>query len=121
MAEGERYKESTCCCQWQGNEKAGQIRNNGQMIAAVLTRPKTFELQEVQLPVINESELKIKVEGCGVCASSIPLWEGREWFSYPYEPGSPGHEGWGIVEETGNEVTGIKTGDRVAFLSYHAY
>jgi threonine dehydrogenase-like Zn-dependent dehydrogenase len=91
------------------------------MIAAVLTRPKTFELQDVRLPEINESDLKIKVEGCGVCASSIPLWEGREWFRYPYEPGSPGHEGWGIVEETGAEVSGIKQGDRVAFLSYHAY
>jgi threonine dehydrogenase-like Zn-dependent dehydrogenase len=91
------------------------------MIAAVLSKPKTFELLDVDTPSVGEEEIKIKVEGCGICASSIPLWEGREWFTYPVEPGSPGHEGWGIVEDTGPSVYGISKGDRVAFLSYHAY
>src|SRR3954469_3493414 len=91
------------------------------MIAAVLTKPGTIELQKVNNPQLKDDEVKIKLEGCGICASSLPLWEGREWFSYPSEPGSPGHEGWGIVEEIGNDVTGIDKGDRVAFLSYHAF
>lgn len=91
------------------------------MIAAVLTKPKNIELQDVQLPQIKDDEVKIKVQGCGICASSLPLWEGREWFSYPSEPGSPGHEGWGIVESIGDKVAGIKAGDRVVFLSFHAY
>jgi threonine dehydrogenase-like Zn-dependent dehydrogenase len=91
------------------------------MIAAVLTKPGTIELQKVKTPQLKEDEVKIKVEGCGICASSLPLWEGREWFSYPSEPGSPGHEGWGTIEETGNAITDLKKGDRVAFLSYHAY
>jgi threonine dehydrogenase-like Zn-dependent dehydrogenase len=91
------------------------------MIAAVLTKPKTIEIRNVQLPLIKSDEVQIKVEGCGICSSSLPLWEGREWFSYPTEPGSPGHEGWGIVESTGDQVTELKAGDRVAFLSYHAY
>lgn len=91
------------------------------MIAAVLEKPKTIALRKVQLPQIKENEVKIRVEGCGICSSSLPLWEGREWFSYPSEPGSPGHEGWGIVETVGEQVTAVKAGDRVAFLSYHAY
>lgn len=91
------------------------------MIAAVLTKPKTIEVQHVQFPQIKDDEVKIKVQGCGICASSIPLWEGREWFSYPTEPGSPGHEGWGIVEKAGDQITDLNAGDRVAFLSYHAY
>jgi threonine dehydrogenase-like Zn-dependent dehydrogenase len=91
------------------------------MIAAVLTKPQTIELQNVQLPQFKDDEVKIKVQGCGICASSLPLWEGREWFSYPSEPGSPGHEGWGIVEDVGNKISDIKVGDRVAFLSFHAY
>lgn len=91
------------------------------MIAAVLSKPQTFTLQQTSAPGIKENEIKIKVEGCGVCASSIPVWEGREWFQYPMEPGSPGHEGWGIVEETGAKISNVKVGDRVAFLSFHSY
>ena len=91
------------------------------MIAAVLTKPKTINLQQVQLLPVKEDEVKIKVQGCGICSSSIPLWEGREWFSYPCEPGSPGHEGWGIVEAVGDDVKLVKPGDHVAFLSFHAY
>src|ERR687890_805420 len=91
------------------------------MIAAVLTKPKNIELQNVQLPEIKDDEIKIKVQGCGICSSSLPLWEGREWFSYPSEPGAPGHEGWGTVENIGDKVTGIKTGDSVAFLSFHSF
>jgi threonine dehydrogenase-like Zn-dependent dehydrogenase len=91
------------------------------MIAAVLSKPQTFTLQQSPIPDIQDDEIKIKVEGCGICASSIPVWEGREWFQYPLEPGSPGHEGWGIVEAAGDKLDGIQAGDRVAFLSYHAY
>src|SRR3954447_17405591 len=91
------------------------------MIAAVLSKPQIFTLQQSPIPDIHDDEIKIKVEGCGVCASSIPVWEGREWFSYPMEPGSPGHEGWGTVIEKGGKIDNIEKGDRVAFLSFHAY
>lgn len=91
------------------------------MIAAVLTRPGLFEIQNVGLPEIKDNEVRIRLEGCGICASSLPLWEGREWFKYPAEAGSPGHEGWGIVEARGDQVTKVSTGDRVAFLSGKAY
>jgi threonine dehydrogenase-like Zn-dependent dehydrogenase len=91
------------------------------MTAAVLTKPQVFTFQETAIPQIKENEIKIRVEGCGVCASSLPLWEGREWFQYPAEPGSPGHEGWGIVEEIGEQIYSVQKGDRVAFLSFHAY
>jgi threonine dehydrogenase-like Zn-dependent dehydrogenase len=56
-----------------------------------------------------------------VCASSIPLWEGREWFTYPQPAGAPGHEGWGRVEAVGPEVGGLAPGDRVAALTYRAH
>jgi threonine dehydrogenase-like Zn-dependent dehydrogenase len=91
------------------------------MIAAVLTKPRSFQLQKTAIPQLKQDEVKIRVEGCGICASSIPLWEGREWFQYPLEPGSPGHEGWGVVEEVGEAIKNVQKGDRVAFLSYHAY
>ena len=48
----------------------------------------------------------LRLEGCGVCASNLPLWEGREWFDYPQPPGAPGHEGWGVVDAVGDGVDG---------------
>jgi threonine dehydrogenase-like Zn-dependent dehydrogenase len=56
-----------------------------------------------------------------VCGSNLPFWEGRPWFSYPGEPGAPGHEGWGVVDAVGSDVTGLRQGDRVAALSAHAF
>jgi threonine dehydrogenase-like Zn-dependent dehydrogenase len=49
------------------------------------------------------------------------VWEGRPWFEYPLSPGSPGHEGWGVVDAVGDRVTQVSAGDRVALLSYHAF
>jgi len=75
----------------------------------------------VKRPEPKANEVLIRLEGCGLCASSIPVWEGREWFKYPLNPGTPGHEGYGIVEETGGDVLHLRKGDRVAALSYHAF
>ena len=63
----------------------------------------------------------IQLEGCGVCASSLPVWEGRPWFEYPRPPGNPGHEGWGRVIARGKAVERVALGDRVAFLSDRAF
>ncbi len=63
----------------------------------------------------------VRLEGCGVCASSLPLWEGRPWFTYPRDPGEPGHEGWGRVEEAGAGADALAAGLRVAVLSFHGF
>jgi threonine dehydrogenase-like Zn-dependent dehydrogenase len=66
-------------------------------------------------------QVRVRLEGCGVCASNLPVWEGRPWFSYPFECGAPGHEGWGTIDAIGRDVEGFTVGERVAFLSGHAY
>jgi threonine dehydrogenase-like Zn-dependent dehydrogenase len=68
-------------------------------------------------------EALVRLDGCGVCASNLPVWEGRDWFTYPLEPGAPGHEGWGEVVAVGADVDAreLAVGDRVALLSQHAY
>ncbi|WP_017733858.1 MDR/zinc-dependent alcohol dehydrogenase-like family protein [Nafulsella turpanensis] len=91
------------------------------MEAAVFAEPGKIEVQEVAIPQPAEDEILVKLEGCGVCASNIPNYEGRDWFNYPMEAGAPGHEGWGVVVKTGRRVTKFKTGERVAMLSYKAY
>jgi threonine dehydrogenase-like Zn-dependent dehydrogenase len=91
------------------------------MTAAILAEPGHFRLEEMPKPEPGPTQVRLALEGCGVCASNIPPFEGREWFDYPFEPGEPGHEGWGVVEAVGGQVEGLEPGDRVAALTYHAY
>jgi len=91
------------------------------MKAAVILAPGQAGLVEVPLPRPARGEVVVRLEGCGVCASNLPLWQGRPWFNYPAAPGSPGHEGWGVVHEVGEGVTGFKCCDRVTFLSTNAH
>ena len=86
------------------------------MAAAVVARPGRARVERAPVPEPGPHEALVRIEGCGVCASSIPLWQGRDWFSYPLEPGAPGHEGWGIVE-----AGALPEGTRVALLSHHAF
>ncbi|MDX3977451.1 MDR/zinc-dependent alcohol dehydrogenase-like family protein [Shinella sp.] len=91
------------------------------MKAAVLTGPHTFDLRAMPMPAPARGQVRIRLEGCGVCASNVTPWEGPEWMTFPTEPGGLGHEGWGQVDAVGEGVTGISPGDRVAALSFHAY
>src|SRR5215208_1678514 len=91
------------------------------MRAAVVSGPGKVEVVEAQVPKPNSNELLVRIEGCGVCASNIPPWEGKPWFTYPMAPGALGHEAWGWVKEIGDEVHDFQKGDRVAFLSNRAY
>src|SRR6059058_1910832 len=86
------------------------------MRAAVFTDAQRLRVVSLALPEPGPHDIRIRLEGCGVCASNVPVWEGRPWFAYPLAPGAPGHEAWGHVTALGDEVTGVGVGDRVAFL-----
>jgi D-arabinose 1-dehydrogenase-like Zn-dependent alcohol dehydrogenase len=96
---------------------ASAAKNSSTMRAAVIGGPRRAELREVAIPEPGPREVRVRLEGCGVCASNLPVWEGREWFTYPQAPGAPGHEGWGVVDAVGREAQGIAVGDRVAMFS----
>jgi len=98
-----------------------KISDAGRMQAAVIAKPQQIRLEEVSIPEPGPAEVRVRLEGCGVCASNILLWEGRPWFEYPSRPGAPGHEAWGRIDALGRDVTGIAIGDRVALLSYRAF
>ncbi|WP_206436026.1 MDR/zinc-dependent alcohol dehydrogenase-like family protein [Altericroceibacterium xinjiangense] len=91
------------------------------MKAAVLTGPRAFAVQEVERPEPGTGEVRVRLEGCGVCASNLTPWEGPEWMQFPTPPGDLGHEGWGRIEAVGPDVDGLAVGDRVAALSYKSY
>src|SRR3954454_4156119 len=91
------------------------------MQAAFLAAPGRMKLAEVPIPVPGAGEVRLRLEGCGVCGSNLEPWEGQAWSTYPGEPGGLGHEGWGVVDAIGEGVEGLSVGDRVAALSGHAF
>ena len=91
------------------------------MRAAVLAGPGEIRVDKLALPQPGPGQVRVKLEGCGVCASNLGPWSAPEWLTYPGEPGGMGHEGWGRIEAVGEGVTGLQVGDRVAALSYNSY
>jgi threonine dehydrogenase-like Zn-dependent dehydrogenase len=91
------------------------------MQACVIQAPGQAVLQDAPRPEPGPRQVLVQLEGSGVCASSLPVWEGREWFDYPQPAGGPGHEGWGRVAAVGEGVAGLAVGDRVAALTYRAH
>lgn len=91
------------------------------MKAAVLTGAGQMRVDTLPLPEPAAGQVRVALEGCGVCASSLTPWAGAEWMKFPTEPGGPGHEGWGVIDAVGADVEDLFVGDRVAALSDHAY
>ncbi|WP_340316491.1 MDR/zinc-dependent alcohol dehydrogenase-like family protein [Rhizorhabdus argentea] len=91
------------------------------MSAAVVTAPGKIRVDRVPIPVPGAGQVRVRLEGCGVCASNLGPWSGPEWLNFPMEPGAMGHEGWGVVDAVGAGVADLREGDRVAALSYASY
>lgn len=88
---------------------------------AVVVGPGRVELRRLPVPEPGPGQVRIELEGCGLCGSNVPIWEGRDWFDYPQVPGAPGHEGWGRIDGIGDGVTEWRVGQRVAALTQHAF
>lgn len=92
-----------------------------ELVSAVI--PAAGEVITTQSPLRSPEpgEVRVRLEGCGVCASNLGPWSGPDWMTFPTEPGGLGHEGWGRVDALGEGVDTLEVGQRVAILSYNAY
>ena len=91
------------------------------MRAAILTAPGRIDVTGAPLPEPQAGVVRLRLEGCCVCASNLEPWAGLPWLTYPGEAGGLGHEGWGRVDAVGEGVATLAVGDRVAALSYRSF
>ena len=75
-----------------------------------------MEMKNIPEPlVIHPNDVKIKMSVLGICGSDIHYYTqgqiGSQKVQYPF---AVGHEGAGIVVETGRSVTRVKKGDHIA-------
>jgi threonine dehydrogenase-like Zn-dependent dehydrogenase len=97
------------------------IMTEAMMRAAVFTGAGKLMISDVPVPEPGPGQVRVRLEGCGVCASNLIPWSGPAWMQYPTEPGALGHEGWGVIDAVGMGVNDLKNSDRVGFLSNRAY
>jgi L-iditol 2-dehydrogenase len=86
------------------------------MKAMILTDLLKIEIVEKPDPEINNpDDVLVKMKSVGICGSDIHYYKdgriGSQVVKYPF---TLGHEGAGIVEETGKAVKNVKPGDRIA-------
>jgi len=70
-------------------------------------------VQDVATPTPAPHQVLVRIEATGLCHTDIHAAHG-DWPVQPQLPFIPGHEGVGIVEELGADVSELSLGDRVA-------
>jgi len=86
------------------------------MKAMMLTGIKKMEMKDIPEPLLlKPNDVKIKMTVLGICGSDIHYYTqgqiGSQVVKYPF---TVGHEGAGIVVETGPSVKRVKPGDHIA-------
>lgn len=84
-----------------------------EMKAAIYQVPGgPHSVEEVEIDRPKGTEVRFRITACGVCHSDLLVWTGARAADFR-PPMILGHEMAGIVEETGPQVTMVKTGDHV--------
>lgn len=86
------------------------------MKAMMLTGIRQMRIKEIPDPlIVKPDEVKIKMSVVGICGSDVHYYTrgqiGSQVVEYPF---AVGHEGAGIVVETGKDVRRVKPGDVIA-------
>ncbi|MDI1232390.1 MAG: zinc-dependent alcohol dehydrogenase family protein [Methylobacter sp.] len=82
-----------------------------QALCDLKENPVPLALMELPVPVPRAQEILLKISACGVCHTELDEIEGRT--PPPRLPIIPGHQVVGRIETVGNQVSTLKTGDRV--------
>ena len=82
--------------------------------AVAYERDAPFIVKEVELSSPKETEILVKMAGCGICHADLFVKENGPTAL----PAVFGHEGSGVVERVGSGVTMVEPGDHVVFCSY---
>ncbi len=73
-----------------------------------------LRVDHLELAPLGSDQVRVRIEASGVCHSDLSVREGL----IPYDPPLVlGHEGAGVVEETGPDVTRVEPGDHVVIAA----
>jgi len=86
------------------------------MIALVKDRPEPgLWKKDITEPICGMNDIRIKIRKTAICGTDLHIFNWDQWSQKTIKtPMVIGHEFVGIVDQVGDEVTGIKVGDRVS-------
>jgi len=91
------------------------MSRQGKMKAAVLTKPRTIEIRELDIPQPGPHQALVRIRAVGLCGSDIHYYEHGKIGPYIVNyPMILGHEAAGDVVAVGSEVRNVSVGDRVS-------
>jgi 2-desacetyl-2-hydroxyethyl bacteriochlorophyllide A dehydrogenase len=79
---------------------------------AVVTAPGKVEFVKRTLPPVGDHDVLLRVKACAICGGDLHIYKGKHPLASL--PMAIGHELSGEVIRTGNSVTRISPGDRIA-------
>jgi threonine 3-dehydrogenase len=80
-----------------------------------LTPARGLDLENVSVPSIGPADALIRVRAASICGTDLHIFGWDRWSQSRIKPPlTIGHEFCGIVEQVGEEVSGIRTGDFVS-------
>jgi len=85
------------------------------MKALVLEEYNKFVYTDVPDPILADDEVLVEIKAVGICGSDVHGMDGSTGRRIP--PVIMGHEASGVIVETGKNVSGWSSGDRVTFDS----
>ena len=80
------------------------------MKACVLEANQLINVKDVVIDEPKDDEVTVEVVSCGICGSDIPRYFSNGAHFYPLVLG---HEFYGVVKKTGNNVKEVRVGDDV--------
>ncbi|OON97172.1 MAG: theronine dehydrogenase [Candidatus Epulonipiscioides saccharophilum] len=78
---------------------------------AMMTKVKTFEIQEYDIPAVGDDEMLIRVEGCGVCGTDVHEYKDDPFGCLPI---ILGHEGTGEIVKLGKNIKSDTVGNLIS-------
>ena len=78
-------------------------------------KPGIWMKTDAPVPAIGPNDVLIKIKKTAICGTDIHIFKWDEWSQKNVPVGLiTGHEYVGVIENTGSEVKGFKTGERVS-------
>lgn len=94
-------------------------KDRGSTMKAVFWEGKPFEMVTRDTPkpkIVQDLDAIVRITTTAICGSDLHNYHGV--FGSAEVPYSIGHEGMGIVEEVGRDITTVKVGDRVVIPAF---